>query len=411
MPFLTRSLRPCNVRSHPRRGDVLSERVRLEVLTTASRLDGVRLQIERSIEQNRKDFDFKLSQLPHIESAIEALKNGTGDLVAMSALDWRNHNVEGLSIATILPRREPTWVLVSDDKPEYLYPEALIVCDNELLRRQMRRLRNDLVLLTGEQFADRIGKLDDYLNLDDLDRIHWIEECRQDELLEGFVVSRAEHSALKYKARRHTLGLQRENPERTHFIPPPLYGFTLLVSRSRFPSDTVQQMGDSGAYIAHRIESALLDSLPNNLHPIIGIFVEQRKFKTILKEAQRSEDEFTSEVYLDSSDTKNKTGTSKWAHSVPRNDVDSKERRIQMKMETLNFHGTVSASAERICTVEDSHMGMIHVLKEFEILLETMQSEHEEMIRKLPGLPDEFNLAKPALLNLDAVQASSSEEE
>ena len=105
------------MRSHPRRGDALSERVRLEVLTTASRNDGVRLQIERTIEMNRKEFDFKLSQLPHIESAIEALKNGTGDLMAMSALDWRNLNIDGLEIVAVLPRREPTWVLVSDDKP------------------------------------------------------------------------------------------------------------------------------------------------------------------------------------------------------------------------------------------------------------------------------------------------------
>ena len=390
----------------------MSERVRLEVLTTASRHDGVRLQIERSIEQNRKDFDFKLSQLPHIESAIEALKNGTGDLVAMSALDWRNHDVDGLSIATILPRREPTWVLVSDDKPEYLYPKAIIVCEHELLRRQMRRLRSDLVLLTGEEFAERIGKLDAYLNLDKLDRVHWIEECRQEEMLEGFVVSRAEHSALKYKARRHTLGLQRENPERTHFVPPPLYGFTLLVSRSRFPSETVQQMGDSGAFIAHRIEGALLDSLPEYLHSIIGIHVEQRKFKTILKEAQRSllDGDFTNDSLLDSSETKHLAGPSKWMKSVPRKETP-RTPRVNMKMETLNFHGTVSASAERICTIEDSHMGMIHVLKEFEILLETMQSEHEEMVRKFPGLPEEFNRAKPALLNLEDVQASSSEEE
>ena len=59
--FLTRSLRPCNVRSYPRRGDAVTEKVRLEVLTTASQRDGVRLQIERCIEQNRNQFDFKLS--------------------------------------------------------------------------------------------------------------------------------------------------------------------------------------------------------------------------------------------------------------------------------------------------------------------------------------------------------------
>jgi hypothetical protein len=395
---------------------VLTEKVRLEVLTTASRRDGVRLQIERTIEQNRKEFDFKLVQLPHIESAIETLQKGTGDLVAMSALDWRNLDVEGLSIVGILPRREPTWVLVSGDKPEYLCSQALVVCDNELLRRQMRRLRNDLILLTSEQFADRIGKLDAYLNLDEEDRIHWIEECRQDKLLEGFIVSRGEHSALKFKSRRHTLGLQRENPERTHFIPPPLYGFTLLVSRTGFPSAIVLPMFDPSAYLAHRIEGALLDSLPEEIHPIVGIFVEQRKFKTILNEAQRSNDDFTNDSLLDSTLTQGKVsgkrliGAEKWARSVPKKGLSTSPR-LEIKIETLNFSGTVTASAERICELEESHMGMVNVLKEFSILLENMQTEHEEMVRKYPGLPEEYSLARPALLNLHSLQASSSEEE
>jgi hypothetical protein len=227
--FLTRSLRPCNVRSHPRRGDAVTEKVRLEVLTTASQRDGVRLQIERCIEQNRNQFDFKLSQIPHIEAAIDALKQGTGDLVAMSALNWREFNVEGLSIVGILPRREPTWVLVSNDKPEYLVSQAIVICDHELLRRQMRRLRSDLKLVTSEEFATMIGKSDVYANLDEEDKIHWIEECRQDELLEGYIVARGEHAALKFKARRHTLGLQRENPERTHFLQLLLLQWSILV--------------------------------------------------------------------------------------------------------------------------------------------------------------------------------------
>ncbi len=394
----------------------MSERIRLEVLTTASRNDGVRLQIERSIETNRKDFDFKLSQLPHIESAIEALKNGTGDLMAMSALDWREYNVDGLSIVSVLPRREPTWVLVSDDKPEYLHQKALIVCDHELLRRQMRRLRSDLTLLTSEEFAKKIGKLDTFLDIDEEDRVHWIEECRQDELLEGFVVSRGEHSALKYKARRHTLGLQRENPERTHFVPPPLHGFTLLVSRTDFPPAKVPPMTDSGAYLSHRIEAALLDSLPEHLHSIIGIHVEQRKFKTILKEAQRSLDgDFTSDSLLDSNEAQGKvsgkklTGAEKWERSVPKKGTSTSPR-IEMKLETLNPMGTVSASVERICTTEESHMGMVNVLKEFEILLKTMEAEHEELARTLPGLPEDYNKAKPALLDLHTIQSSSEEE-
>ena len=398
------------MRSHPRRGDALSEKVRLEVLTTASRNDGVRLQIERTIETQRKNFDFKLSQLPHIESAVEALKNGTGDLMAMSALDWRNLNVDGLEIVAVLPRREPTWVLVSDDKPEYLHQKALIVCDNELLRRQMRRLRSDLDILTSTAFAEKIGHLQAFLKLEKEERVHWIEECRQDELVDGFVVSRGEHSALRYKSRRHTLGMQRENPERTHFVPPPLYGFTLLVSRKGFAQSKIPPVTDSGAFMAHRIESALLDSLPKHLLEITGIFVEQRKFRTILKETQRSGDDFTNESLLNSGKAKAKEGPSKWEEAIPRKAVPTTAR-IQMKIETLNFEGTVSASVERTCTIEESHMGMVNLLKEFEILLDTMQSEHEEMVRKYPGLPEEFSHSRPALLKLDSSQSSSSEEE
>ena len=81
-----------------------------------------------------------------------------------------------------------------------------------------------------------------------------------------------------------------------------------------------------------------------------------------------------------------------------------------MKLETLNYLGTVSASVERICTIEESHMGMVNVLKEFEVLLDTMEADHEEMVRTLPGLPDEYNMPKPALLDLHSVQSSSEEE-
>jgi hypothetical protein len=40
-----------------------------------------------------------------------------------------------------------------------------------------------------------------------------------------------------------------------------------------------------------------------------------------------------------------------------------------------------------------------------------MQSEHEEMVRRYPGLPEEFSHSRPALLKLDSSQSSSSEEE
>ena len=82
-----------------------------------------------------------------------------------------------------------------------------------------------------------------------------------------------------------------------------------------------------------------------------------------------------------------------------------------MRIETLNHHGTVTAGAERVCPVEESHMGMVSVLREFQILLDLMQTEHEEIPRVHIGLPEEFSNARPALLNLSEDHSDSSEEE
>ena len=115
-------------------------------------------------------------------------------------------------------------------------------------------------------------------------------------------------------------------------------------------------MCDNGAFIAHRMEVAFLASIEEELHPITGIFVEQRKISAILREANRSNDEQTLERVLD----------------IEKN-IKTPGPRLEMRIETLNHHGTVTAGAERVCPVEESHMGMVNVLKEFQNLLEMMQ--------------------------------------
>ncbi len=394
MAFLTGCLRPQHARVRSSRGDWMENSERLEVLTTPSRRDGVRLQLEQTIQQMGKQMDLRMRQVPHVESAIEALKDGNCDLIALSAHDWREFDTLGLVIAGVLPRREPTWVLVSDDKPEYLIGQPVIVCDHPLLHRQFLRVRFDSVILSSEEFADSIDKLEEYTALPENERVPWLEEQRQEEKLDGYIVTRGEHQALPFKARRHTLGLQRENPERSRFIPPPLNGFTLMVARKDFPSHKIENWCDSGAFIAHRMESAIWDSLPDNISQLVGIFVEQRKISTILREAKRTNDEQITDSILDIN--------KKVKNTVPR---------LEMKIEILDPLGMVSAAAERVCPVADSHMGMITLLKEFNILLETLSSEHEQLAKHFHGLPKDFSEAKPAMLNLGIDYSDSSEDE
>ena len=72
--------------------------------------------------------------MPHMEVAIETLKSGTADLLAMSIEQWKSLDTDGLKISAFLPRREPTMVLVGDDKPEYLPLNATVICPKNWLR-------------------------------------------------------------------------------------------------------------------------------------------------------------------------------------------------------------------------------------------------------------------------------------
>ena len=386
--FLTGRQRPWHARGDPCRGETMENSERLVILTTPSRNDGVRLQIERAVQTHGKHRDLLLKQMPHMETALLTLKDGTADLLAMSAFDWEKYDVSELSIAGLLPRKEPTWVLVADDKPEYLEQGAVVLCDHELVRRQMRRMRPDVVLESLEQTVERLNAAHVVSELDEEDIWPWVEEQRVEGRLSGFIVPRAIHAGHRMKGRRHTLGLQRNQNEsnRERFIPPPLHGFTLLVGRRGFPKTSIKEMLDPSAELAYRLEAALLESLDPSLRPIVGAYIEQRKISTILKKATEEGDEALLNSLVDPN---KKRGAYK---SGPR---------VEMMIEVLNAEGTVTAACERMVMPENSHMGMVNLLKEFMDLLNVMTTEHEATKRNIRGMPDSFMEPRPGLMNLD----------
>ena len=162
---------------------------RLVFLSTSSHGDGVRQQIEKVLEQRSNTFNAILRQAPTIDDAIALLNDGVGDLVAMSPENWNQHQSDNLAIVGLLSRREPTWVLVSDDKPEYLIKHARIVCQHPLIRRQMLRLRQDLNLLEKEDVEVR-------QEVDSREEIERLEELRLDGEIDGYVVKRSQYNLL-----------------------------------------------------------------------------------------------------------------------------------------------------------------------------------------------------------------------
>jgi hypothetical protein len=349
---------------------------RLVFLSTSSHGDGVRQQIEKVLEQRSNTFNAILRQTPTIDDAIALLNDGVGDLVAMSPENWNLHQSGNLAIVGLLSRREPTWVLVSDDKPEYLIKHARIVCQHPLIQRQMLRLRQDLNLLEKEDVEVR-------LEVDSREEIERLEELRLNGTIDGYVVKRSQYNLLSGKTRRHTLGLQKGSPERSHFVPPPLNGFTLLVGRVGFPKQRVEHILDPSAEFAYQVESALLESIPSDLVELTGIHVEQRGVGTILREAKRNNDDWTMSAMIDTEKKVRESGT-----------------RVEMRIETLSVDGKVSACAEQVGPIEKHRIAMVNLLQEWGSVLTTLTSEHQATNRKIRNMPDEFHEERPAMMRI-----------
>lgn len=384
----------------------MEEKPRLEVLTTPSNYDGVRLQVENLIVKNRDSFNFKMTELPHMEVAIESLKSGTADMLAMSIEQWKSLDVEGLKISAFLPRREPTWVLVGDDKPEYLPLNATVICPKKLIKRQLIRMRPDLLVYDLREFLE-LEKLSlDSEVVDDGGGLELLEKLRNDGLIDGYVISRGQFSQIKSRVRRHTLGMQREKPsqefERSTFISPPLEGFTVLVSREGFPISVVKNLNDTAAETCFTVENAIFESLSDELKEICGVFVEQKKLSTILKQYVKLIDDSYAlkigENYLIPSKKKTRDLRTKWNPS--RNIIQGP--RICIYFELLSKNSNVSLELVRIEPILENRYdrGKNVLIQEIKFLVELLQQDHDELKRLINGLPEEYRLARSGLLEL-----------
>ena len=140
----------------------------------------------------------------------------------------------------------------------------------------MLRLRNDLQVKLPSDFEDPPE--------DVFERVEWLENLRDNGDIDGFITTRILHSTLKSKPRRHTLGMQRKDDARSRFIPIPLEGYTILLTRKDFPASRFSKVIDMGAALAFRLELTVLDTIEENMRDKIGLIIEQRKIRAIMQD-------------------------------------------------------------------------------------------------------------------------------
>ena len=348
---------------------------RFEILLTPETGDGVNTHAQKFIDSSPDGLKLVAKNVPHIETAIDLLLDGHGDIVPVSGEWWSKNRNREISTSLVLPRREPTRVLVGEDKPEYIPKKGIIVADCEIIKRQLLRSRGDIIV----KLASEMEGLPD----DQFERVQCLENLRVEGKIDGFITTRSLHSSLSSKPRRHTLGMQRQDDSRARFIPVPLEGYTVLLTRKDFPASRFSKVIDVGAALSFRLELTVLDSIEDNLKDKIALIIEQRKVRTILQDVGNRGKSLGFENPL----KEWKTFTGGDTHQGPK-DSDS---RIDVILETISKDGTVTTSVERIFPIDESHSGIQTLLVNWNHVLKIAREVPEEEKRgRMKELMDEY---------------------
>ena len=348
---------------------------RFEILICPEIGDGVSTHAQKFISSSPDGLDLVAKHVPHLETAIDLLLDGHGDIVPVSGEWWFENRINDLSASLVLPRREPTRVLVGEDKPEYIPKNGVIIADCEILKRQMIRSRKDL----NVHLADEMEGIPD----DVFERVEWLENLRMNREIDGFITTRTLHASLSSKPRRHTLGMQRQDDARSRFIPVPLEGYTVLLTRKDFPASRFSKVIDVGAGLALRLELTVLDTIEESMRDKIGLIIEQRKVRTVLQDVGNRGKSLGSENPL--KEWKTFSGGDE---SQGPKDSDP---RIDVILETVSRDGSVTTSVERIFPIDESHTGTQNLVFNWQQILKIARETPEEEKRgRMKQLMDDY---------------------
>ncbi len=371
---------------------------RFEILLAPEIGDGVNTHMQKFVDSSPDELELIIKPVPHVETALELLIDGHADIVPVSGEWWYNNRSRDFSSALVLPRREPTRVLVGEDKPEYIPKNGIIIADCEVLKRQMLRLRNDLQVKLPSDYEDAPE--------DVFERVEWLEELRDNGDIDGFITTRILHSTLKSKPRRHTLGMQRKDDARSRFIPIPLEGYTILLTRKDFPASRFSKVIDMGAALSFRLELTVLDSIEENMRDKIGLIIEQRKIRAIMQDVGNRGKSIGSENPL----KEWKTFSGGETHQGPK---DS-DPRIDVILETISTNGSVTTSVERIFSIDESHSGIQNLVVNWQHIIKiARETPQEEKRGRMKQLMDDYveELVSKGRLSEDRIYAPLFKEE
>tara|TARA_Y100001934_G_C12038403_1_gene624831 strand:- start:81 stop:752 length:672 start_codon:yes stop_codon:yes gene_type:complete len=197
----------------------------------------------------------------------------------------------------------------------------------------------------------------------------WMEDLRASKIITGYVTERHLFALANIDARRHML-MTNSREGAARFVPSPLQGLTLLISREGFPKSLSEKIGDSESMTAWNCEQIILNKIDPEYRDRVGLLVRHRQISSLLNQAEEEKDLLRSTNLLDGE-----------------GEIIDKSSMVEILLETVGVSGNRTMLVEKLVPMEDVAIHARLLATEWNDMLKVVTMEHEEDIRLGPARP------------------------
>ena len=301
------------------------------------------------------ELEIELKSCKNLSLTLKKLENGELDLLALPAeilhgkqLEMYNANCEVLGARN---PRTPNMILVSENKIQYQPKSAIILSDSKLARRQLRRARKGLRVLSVIAFAE-IYDLD--LEFDnELSKYSWMEELRLNGDIDGYVIPRVIYSQIDINERRHSLLPDPNNLGDSHFLPQPYSDLVIIIGRKNFPRSISELFTEVEGNTIWKMQDYFLSSIDEKELEGIGILVRHRKLSSLMTQAEKHKDLIMEQSFHDLE-----------------GEVITNEILVEFRIEKISNNGKKTISLQRVIPYSKFQIAMVATEKDWKKILD-----------------------------------------
>lgn len=316
--------------------------------------------------------DHELLEVQNLTEGFKSLESSDVDAVIIPSRALHGRQIEmvssSLTVAGALDQHRPFHVVVADDRPSHLPRSAVVISDSKIVRRQLRRFRRDLRVLSPTAWSGIQN-----LSLPRNNVVSWLEDMRQNGVIDAYTIPRESFDRLNLKTRRFALWPGPKEAGGTFFLPPIYSDLPIVITREGFPRKRLEKIFGKEGEAAWHVMNELFGAESEDLVDGIGILVQHRTISSLIQQAESTRDLALEQSCRDSEGV-----------------ILSEGSRLYIRVEYVSKDGLRTFRMDRLIEPENLHSGCVTMGMEWRAMFSTLSKPQGDDPRLGAGSPAFF---------------------